>query len=87
MTKAERIIHDLDHYGNCPQCGESWDDGPIPEEHHEHCSEPYRYSKLIGWEDPELYDGISWWVCPFCNARWNRWTLELIEKGDKDADN
>ena len=90
-----------DHYGNCPECGESWDAGRIwkvwramkdceyyqsktDEElqkmEKESYSEPYHFSKLIGIEDRDKYDGISWWACPFCNTQWDRWTGKITGK-------
>lgn len=32
------------------------------------------YSRKIGIEIPEKYDGVSVWLCPDCGARWDRWT-------------
>lgn len=39
-------------------------------------SPPYRWSRIIGIEDPRVYDGVSWWKCPDCGAMWDRWTGE-----------
>ena len=54
-------------FGDCPNCKKSWRYevglGKKKEV----------YSHLIGIEDPKLYDGISWWMCPFCKTKWNRW--------------
>ena len=38
---------------------------------------PRYYSHLVGVEDGS-YDGVSWWLCPFCGAKWNRWTGEPV---------
>lgn len=35
---------------------------------------PYRWSRLIGIEDRDKYDGISFWQCPDCKTTWNRFT-------------
>ena len=32
-------------------------------------SPPFRWSRLIGIETPD-YDGVSFWQCPDCSARW-----------------
>ena len=40
---------------------------------------PYRYSRIIGVEDPMVYDGVSWWKCPDCGTMWDRWTNEKVE--------
>lgn len=66
-------------YGKCPVCGTDWNGGSIPENIREHYSPPYFWSRLIGVEDPLLYDGVSWWKCPDCNTQWDRWTGEKIE--------
>lgn len=42
-------------------------------------SEPYKWSKLVGIEIKEKYDGISYWQCPFCKVTWDRWTEELVK--------
>ena len=69
----------FDKYGNCPECGCSWDGGDIPEDIREHYSEPFKWSRVIGIEDPRIYDGVSWWMCPECKAKWDRWTGELVK--------
>jgi len=61
-------------YGKCPECKTSWVAGDIPEEHREHYSPPYKYSRLIGIELRGKYDGVSYWQCPECKTKWNRWT-------------
>lgn len=99
-------MNKLDHHGNCPKCGVSWDGGRIWEvwramkdsEYYQSktdeelqamekssYSEPYHFSKLLGIEVLEKYDGISYWQCPSCKATWDRWTEELIKdiKNDK----
>lgn len=35
---------------------------------------------VIGIEDPELYDGISYWACPKCKKIYHRWTGEELTK-------
>jgi transposase-like protein len=76
----------------CPECGSSWDGGSIVEKLHEqepwktkeeieitvkqYYSPPYRFSRLIGVEDAQKYDGISYWKCPDCGTMWNRFTGE-----------
>ena len=70
-------IRDLD---NCPECGESWIGNPIPEESQKHYGGKKFFGRIIGVEDPEIYDGVSWWMCPVCKTRWNRWTDEKVVK-------
>ena len=49
-------------------CGEDGQRGP--------------FSHLIGMEytheHPEHYDGVSEWMCPFCETRWGRWTGKIL---------
>lgn len=33
------------------------------------------YYRTIGVEDPDLYDGILWWVCPYCMHGWKRFSF------------
>lgn len=35
-------------------------------------SPPYHWSRVIGIEDPMIYDGVSWWKCPDCEHTWER---------------
>ena len=43
-----------------------------------------RFSHLIGMElsmdDPEHYDGVSYWICPECGVGWCRWTGERTDR-------
>lgn len=41
-------------------------------------SPPYRWGRLIGIEDRNNYDGVSYWQCPNCGATWDRFTGESI---------
>lgn len=34
-------------------------------------SPPYRFSRVLGIQT-EDYDGVSFWECPDCHARWKR---------------
>jgi len=33
----------------------------------------------IGIEDPDKYDGVSYWLCTNCNTTFNRWTMQEEE--------
>lgn len=33
----------------------------------------YSYTRRIGVEVQGVYDGVLYWLCPFCDHRWNRW--------------
>lgn len=65
----------------CPHCRADQRDGEIPPEHLERGSygpwdgieKRYFYS-TIGVELREYYDGILYWMCPFCGGTWQRWS-------------
>lgn len=51
--------------------------------------EQKRWSKVIGMElsydDPEHYDGVSYWACPECGVAWCRWTGDRTERFVKNV--
>jgi len=53
----------IDLFGDCPHCGAQWRDG--------------EFSRLIGMEDPEFYDGEYAWRCPDCSAIFPRFPQPL----------
>lgn len=65
-------MNELDLKDCCPRCRADFDGGPIPEEIREHYSPPYRWSRKIGIEISEIYDGVSYWKCPDCLYTWKR---------------
>lgn len=38
---------------------------------------------VVGIEDSEIYDGISYWKCQKCNTYFSRWTMKEIELQDR----
>lgn len=44
------------------------------------------FSRLLGLEyeygHPQRYDGVSEWICPFCETRWGRWTGKILGDGE-----
>lgn len=74
----------------CPECGADWRAKEIPLESLRRGGygpwnegDPPRYFyRLVGielpYDDPNHYDGISFWMCPDCGAQWNRFTGELV---------
>ena len=94
------MVKEIDKYGECPVCGESWNAGTIFDAFRkQECynlytdeelqkkieklySKPYHFSKLIGIEIRDVYDGVSQWQCPFCKSKWDRWTGDLLFKGE-----
>lgn len=69
----------IDRLDNCPVCNVSWDGGEIPENNRRFYSPPYRWSRIIGIETDD-YDGISFWECPDCKARWDRFTGKRVDE-------
>ena len=72
-------MKDISELKQCPECGESWVAEEIQESSRHHYGGETHFSHLIGIEDPEKYDGVSYWMCPFCKATWDRFTGELID--------
>ncbi len=68
----------MDHE-RCPHCGADLRGDPIPTEYLEQNlygawdGEPRYYRRLIGVEDPRIYDSVLFSECPDCNRRWHRW--------------
>lgn len=56
---------------NCPHCGTSWVDKPIPKEYRHNYSPPYFYSRLIALYDRDL-DRTVRYLCPDCNYQFER---------------
>jgi predicted Zn-ribbon and HTH transcriptional regulator len=61
--------HKIKPFGLCPKCKKNW----------KYQRKGEKYSRLIGIEDPKVYDGVSWWMCPFCKSKWGRWSGELVK--------
>lgn len=51
----------------CPVCFHSLRGGQIPGS-----DPPEYYSRIVGIELPDVYDGVLFWECPFCDARFHR---------------
>jgi len=70
--------------GTCPACDMSFVGPDIPQQHlldgyygeWNSGDAPQYYSLIVGVEVPEVYDGVSYWMCPFCGARWHRFPDE-----------
>lgn len=76
--------------GTCPKCEKSMQGDPIPEKYQQHYAEgTTHYSNLIGVEypygDPQRYDGVSEWRCPFCGYREGRWTRKELQEGEVET--
>jgi len=66
--------------GECPECGGNWKGEEIPEKDRECFGDRTHFSLVIGVEDPRIYDGVSWWMCPHCRQMWDRFTGEKTDK-------
>jgi hypothetical protein len=62
-------MSDVNEPLNCPLCSVSLLGEPIPKEHLEYYAGTH-YKREIGYEDPEIYDGIYYWQCPDCKHEW-----------------
>lgn len=51
----------------CPHCTTSLLGEPIPRNIREHYSGNY-WKREVGYEDPDLYDGIYYYTCPDCRG-------------------
>lgn len=47
-------------YGYCPGCGNTPENNP---------------EKIMGVEDPRIYDGVLFWICEDCDVAFARWHL------------
>lgn len=66
------------HYGHRPPCERQMPWQLVDGATNAPCTCPPRYfSHLIGIETPG-YDGVSWWMCPACSTRWDRWTRREV---------
>lgn len=59
----------------CPYCKANLQGEPIPQEYIDAgmYGDKTHYSRMIGIENPRIYDGILYWKCPDCGGTWHRW--------------
>jgi rubredoxin len=58
----------------CPECKADWRSSAIPEKSlHLYGENDGYFSRLIGVEIREKYDGVDHWKCPDCQATFKRW--------------
>jgi hypothetical protein len=57
---------------------ENMSDDELREDVHKHYAPPHRFSRLVGVEVRGGYDGVSFWECPDCKARWDRFTQRKV---------
>lgn len=62
----------------CPNCGSDWRGEEIPEKDRHYFGGKTHFSRLIGVEIENGYDGVSFWRCPDCEHEWDRWTGERV---------
>lgn len=60
----------------CPHCEANLQGAPIPQEYIDKgwYGDKTHYSRIIGVEIREVYDGVLFWQCPDCGGRWQRFT-------------
>lgn len=61
----------------CPHCGSDLSGDPIPEKEQYLFGGSTHFSRKVGIEIPEQYDGISYWFCPDCKVVWDRFTGKI----------
>lgn len=49
-------------YGYCPGCGNTPENRP---------------EKIMGVEDPRIYDGVLFWICEDCDTAFARWHIGI----------
>jgi len=59
---------------NCPECGSDMLGDPIPQEYIDagHYGNKTHFSRCMGFEVREVYDGVLIWQCPDCGHYWPR---------------
>lgn len=62
----------------CPACGASWKGDPIPEDSRQHYGNATHWSRGIGIELRNVYDGVVVWKCPDCKSLFHRFTGEPV---------
>ena len=63
----------------CPECHTDLRGKPIPKKHIKaglYAPGETHFSRLVGIEDPMIYDGICCWMCPDCGYVWLRGGME-----------
>jgi hypothetical protein len=68
----------------CPECGSDWRGHEIPHSARQSYGNATHFSRLIGVEVRQLYDGVYYWQCPDCKMMWNRWTGQAFKPREKD---
>jgi len=58
----------------CPHCSSDLRGREIPEKDRYLFGNYTHFSRKVGLEIPEKYDGISYWFCPECKTVWDRFT-------------
>ena len=67
--------NETNSYEECPNCNANLVGEKIPLDEREFYGEGVtNYSRLIGIEDPDIYDGTAWWMCPDCQHTWKRFS-------------
>jgi len=61
----------------CPHCNADLRGEPIPEKDQHLFGGKTHFSRLIGLEISDRYDGISYWLCPDCRVIWDRFTKKI----------
>ncbi len=50
----------------CPNCNKNLQGDSIPEQYKKYYNNATHFSKIIGIQYLEKYDGVTDWMCPYC---------------------
>ena len=73
-------------FDNCPKCNASLIGDPIPKKSQKFFGGKTHFRREIGYEFPELYDGVWYFKCPECPHTWGGardWKNDSNFIGDK----
>lgn len=70
MKYPDNVVMDAPRY--CPVCRVDFKGTEIKPESRENFGNCTHFSRIIGIEITEQYDGVSQWKCPDCSYTWNR---------------
>jgi hypothetical protein len=65
-------------FERCPQCKRSFRGELIPPDQRHLFGGARFFSTKAGIEDPEVYDGVIRWRCPYCDHEWPREGFEHV---------
>ena len=75
MTLKAKGAAPQDRADACPHCAADLRGTALPAEYLPYFTKgATHFSRKIGVEHPDLYDGVLYWRCPDCGGAWQRYT-------------